>query len=385
MIRVKRCRHGNMAYPDNDIYIGRSLDIYGEYSEDEVRLFERLVQPGHTVLEIGANLGAHTVPLGRLVGPQGQVHAFEPQRFIYYLLCANVALNNLTHVICHQAAVAEVAGTLEIPELDYTVENNFGGLSLDRAYAMDSYPVPVLRVDDLRLGRCDLIKIDVEGMEKQVLEGAVGTIATFRPLLYLEDDRRDKSWELRAFIKTLGYDFHRHIVPYYHHLNFADNHTNAFENIVSSNLLCYPADARPALDLQDLGKAEDPFATECVLQGLAVARQGSLNEAMLLFREALQWQPDCGDAHYNLAVALALQGHLDEAAASYVQALEIAPSRLDAAAGLGHIADACKARGDLPGAIAGYRQVLRFQPGDSAMQYKLAVALREQGYEGRNA
>lgn len=75
---VKECRHGKMIYNKNDMYIGRSLDRYGEYSEGEVDLFRQIVHQGDTVLEVGANLGAHTLALALLVGEGGCVHAFEP-------------------------------------------------------------------------------------------------------------------------------------------------------------------------------------------------------------------------------------------------------------------------------------------------------------------
>ena len=198
MNEVKTCRYGKMVYPANDIYIGRSLDLYGEYSEAEVALFRRLVQPGQTVLDIGANIGVHTVPLAQQVGSEGRVLAFEPQRIPYYCLCANVVLNNLTNVVCHQAVVGQISGVLSMPELDYQAEFNFGGIELtDDCSNCRTYTVPVLRIDDLPLDTCHFMKIDVEGMEKQVLAGAVDTIRRFQPLLYVEDDRAEKSEELR--------------------------------------------------------------------------------------------------------------------------------------------------------------------------------------------
>src|SRR5512139_1143204 len=85
-LEVKRCRHGVFAYNRNDIYIGRSLSVYGEYSEAEVAFLSRLLAPGDTVVEAGANIGSITVPLARVVGAGGRLIGFEPQRVAFELL-----------------------------------------------------------------------------------------------------------------------------------------------------------------------------------------------------------------------------------------------------------------------------------------------------------
>ena len=125
---LARCRAGLMLFRRNDTYIGASLRKYGEFSGEETALFDLIVQRGRTVLDVGANIGAHTVDLSRLVGPAGIVHAFEPQRLIFQLLCANVALNSCTNVFTHQAAVGAANDTLVVPWLDPAEPHNYGGL-----------------------------------------------------------------------------------------------------------------------------------------------------------------------------------------------------------------------------------------------------------------
>src|SRR5689334_17984899 len=84
-IRLKRTRHGVMLYCAQDEYIGRSLDLYGEFSIEEAKLFGRLIKPGTTVLDIGANIGVHTLCFASAVGPGGAVIAFEPQGYLHQI------------------------------------------------------------------------------------------------------------------------------------------------------------------------------------------------------------------------------------------------------------------------------------------------------------
>src|SRR5580704_19607430 len=82
---LKECRYGRMLYLRGDIYIGRSLELYGEYGQSENALFAQLLASDQIAIEVGANIGAHTVHLAKLVGPGGTVLAFEPQRPIFTL------------------------------------------------------------------------------------------------------------------------------------------------------------------------------------------------------------------------------------------------------------------------------------------------------------
>ena len=155
------CRGGLMLYNRNDIYIGASLRKYGEFSGQETALFRMIVQPGRTVLDVGANIGVHTVDLSRLVGSAGAVHAVEPQRLIFQALCANVALNSCTNVFTRQAAVGAAPNAILVPSLDPDQRNNYGGLSLLEPQPGES--VQLITIDNLRLPDCQFIKLDVEG------------------------------------------------------------------------------------------------------------------------------------------------------------------------------------------------------------------------------
>jgi len=238
---VRMCRHGPMVYNKNDVYIGRALEKYGESSEIEQEFFQQIVRAGHLVVEVGANIGTHTVGLSKLVGPSGVVLAFEPQRLVFQSLCANLALNQCANVYAFNEALGAQSGEVVVPAPNPFVQNNFGGLSLIGATSGDR--VRMRTLDSLQLGACHFLKADVEGMEIDVLRGALETIAKFRPAVYVENDRAEKSKELIELVFGIGYHAYWHLPPLFNPNNFAKDQENAFPGVVSINMLCIPAEA----------------------------------------------------------------------------------------------------------------------------------------------
>jgi FkbM family methyltransferase len=422
--KTKLCRYGEMIYRPNDVYIGRSLDLYGEYSEQEVQLFRAVVQPGQTVLDVGANIGAHSVALARLVTATGKMLAFEPQRDLFYALCGNVAQNNLRQVRCYLAAVGEMAGTIAVPELDGDAEANYGGVGLaDGLGSLPTEPVTLMRIDDLQLPACHFIKVDVEGMEERVLRGAAQTIGRFHPLLYVEDDRPDRSEDLRACLFELGYELYVHRPELYNPANFAGHRENVFGRIVSLNLFGHPVDtpspirpeqfnlerlARPAAGAMRRSKtapvvsfdearrqhqagnieravglyrqlllAEPNNAQAWYLLGAACAQLGQLDEARSSLRQATGVNPRHAEAHNHLGVVLAQQASLDDAITSFRRALELKPESLEVLNNLG----LALLRQDKPDdAIAIFQRALEIKPDDVKARHNLHRALRERGH-----
>jgi FkbM family methyltransferase len=258
-LRVRRCRHGFMLYSLRDIYIGRSFEAYGEYCQQEVALYQQLLHPGDVVVDCGANIGSHTVFFAGTVGPQGLVHAFEPQRVIHQMLCANLALNGLHNARAHHAAVGAAEGMIAVPAVDYAKATNFGGVSLvdGAAEVAAAEEVPVMTVDGLGLERCDLIKIDVQGMEAAVLAGADATIERCRPVLYVENDLKDKSRELIGALFELGYRLYWHLPRLFDPENFFGQSKNIFANTVNVNMLCLPKDDDRRVGLKEITSVDD--------------------------------------------------------------------------------------------------------------------------------
>ncbi|HEV7383439.1 MAG TPA: FkbM family methyltransferase, partial [Phenylobacterium sp.] len=117
--------HGPMMALAGDRYITRSLELYGEFSQGEWRLFEQMVKPGMTVVEIGANIGSHSVALARACFP-GTLYLFEPQHRVFQILCANLALNGVANAMAYPEACSDEAGMVVVPPLDYGAVYNFG-------------------------------------------------------------------------------------------------------------------------------------------------------------------------------------------------------------------------------------------------------------------
>lgn len=244
--RVKACRHGLMQYFKNDLYIGASLDQYGEYSESEVSLFREIVSPGSVIVEAGANIGTHTLFLSRATGAEGQVIAFEPQRQVHQMLCANIALNELSNVHARQLGLGAVAARVPMWEPDYDQVINFGGVAIGPHPDDPGELVDVITLDSLQLPALDFLKIDVEGMERDVLLGGQDSIRRHRPVMYIENDRREHSQALLETIFDLGYRAWWHLAMLYNANNFFGNSNNTFGSLLSVNLLCLPRE----LDVQ---------------------------------------------------------------------------------------------------------------------------------------
>ena len=168
-----------------------------------------------TVVDVGANVGTFALALARCVGAQGKVHAFEPQRIIFQMLAGSVALNSLTNVYCHHLALGECEGRLEIPQFDYSQPLNFGSIEftaeqvekLEQTRRHDPQNieyVSLTTLDRFEFDPVHLIKIDAEGMEMRILEGAIGTLRRCRPVLYVEFLKSDKA-AIQQFVAALDY------------------------------------------------------------------------------------------------------------------------------------------------------------------------------------
>lgn len=246
--RHKACRYGEMIFNVYDQHIGRSLDLYGEWAESELELLGLFIRPGDVVIDVGANIGTHTVFFAQRVGATGQVHAFEPQRIVFQNLCANLALNGLLNVHAFHAAIAREPGTIAVPPVAYAEPGNHGGVALatTATAAANGARVPLMTLDGLGTDRCRLLKIDVEGMELDVLEGGRSLVAAAKPIVYVENNDAAKSPALISWLLARDYHLFWHVSRFFNPRNFFGNAVNVFGNLADLNMIGVGAELAPA-------------------------------------------------------------------------------------------------------------------------------------------
>ena len=191
------------------------------HEENSQKFLLRLLIPGMRVIDVGANQGFYTLLAARRVGPTGKVFALEPASTEFEKLQKNVAENGYTNIVSLQTAVGASEG-----ETEFFLCLDGRGTFSSRRPAHDlqkvrqvAVRVPITTLDALcaRHGivACDLIKIDVEGGEREVLRGASHVLSSLRPAIMCElADIRTKAWnyparEIYQFLENRGYDWWR--------------------------------------------------------------------------------------------------------------------------------------------------------------------------------
>lgn len=166
-------------------------------TEPEFAKLGEWIKPGDTVIDVGANVGAYTLAMSRLVGPTGRVISFEPLLANFKLLTQNVAQARCQNVTLVNAAVSDRAATVRMVTPEFRGETRAHiGVAGEAvlAVALDSWDLPPVA----------LIKIDVEGHELPGLLGARQMLARDRPHLIVEENNANDT-SVREFLTGLGY------------------------------------------------------------------------------------------------------------------------------------------------------------------------------------
>jgi len=199
--------------------------IYEHYIFDYIK--EKLNVQGTTIIDVGANFGFHTLEFADLVGDEGRVYSFEPQRLVFYQLCGNVILNGRDNIYPNNVALSDEKTMLKMENLQYHSENaiNIGNAHLDACTHLAYNMVDVNTLDSFEFENVSVLKIDVQGYEPKVLDGAKETILKNKPVIFIEVEAPQLSiygWtenDIFSRLEALGYTYSKvldaeHLVDY---------------------------------------------------------------------------------------------------------------------------------------------------------------------------
>jgi FkbM family methyltransferase len=209
---------------DLDLSQGIDFAIYlgGIFERNTAIALSKLTEPSSLVLDIGANIGAHTLRLAKLVGPEGRVMAFEPTDFAFGKLRRNLDLNPslASRVDASHCFLTGTDGT-NVPRAIYSswplaVEAGLHAKHLGRE--METKSAKARSLDSVLAERADrkvqLVKLDVDGFECDVLRGATAMLRDARPIIVMEFapyvlvERGASLDELLSYLIPNGYNFY---------------------------------------------------------------------------------------------------------------------------------------------------------------------------------
>lgn len=224
-------RYGLMYYNINDKRIGSNISVYGEWFQSELDFLQPYIPAGGVCIDVGANIGAHTLFFANIVGPSGTVFAIEPQWLAFTYLCGSVAINNHLNIFAYHAAAGDIEGVSKMP-FDNPLNEKI------RALTIDSLDIP----------RADLIKFEVKELALTILKGCKKTIERTLPLIYAEYDLETMGSFIKN-MKDLEYDVYEHPAVSFNPRNFKGIPKNYQLSPDRKNLFCVPKNKKLSLDL----------------------------------------------------------------------------------------------------------------------------------------
>ncbi len=216
LLRSRARFQGSLTVPvDYADVVQRELFLYGVYEPETTREVERLLRPGQTVLDVGANIGYYTLVFAKAVGETGRVHAFEPVFSLRWTLENNIGASAFRNVAVEGLACWSSRGETEIFEASCR-NSDKSSLFAQNADGSQGHKIQTTTIDTYAaakpLSKVNLIKIAVEGAELDVLEGSWETIARWRPVLIVEvvprflEASRSSLREFLNLLESRGYN-----------------------------------------------------------------------------------------------------------------------------------------------------------------------------------
>jgi FkbM family methyltransferase len=168
------------------------------------------------IFDIGANIGTFTTWMAKAF-PKGKIHSFEPQRAVFQMLSGNAAINNLYNVYTYNIGLGKENTIVEFEEPNYFEKNDFGTFSLVQDIITEKTNNKiVVQINTLdwffeyyKIPKVHLLKIDVEGMDLDVLIGGSNTIKKYLPIIFIEhcDNRKTILDDIKEFLNQYEYNY----------------------------------------------------------------------------------------------------------------------------------------------------------------------------------
>lgn len=223
--RLLKMRMANDAemilWPDDAVSIAIYLE---EYEVSEITFIHKMLKPGMVFVDVGANIGLYSVIAAKLVGEKGQVYSFEPASETYNRLQLNISHNKCNNVVPLKMAISEDIGvaSMKVVGDGYSAWSSLGNTIEGKEVVLQD--VQTVSLDSIAheynlLGNIDLIKIDVEGWERNVLTGARMVMSESKaPIMMVEftEENANRNGvscaELYRFIKECDYELYRYVL-----------------------------------------------------------------------------------------------------------------------------------------------------------------------------
>lgn len=204
VVEVSKTKYGPIYCFKNDTGVSECLRQFGEYGESEIKFYKSLLQSGDCFVDIGCNIG--TISNGIIFNEDTyRVFAFEPQLEYFKLANLNIPHSQKVHLFPY--AVSNFNGIGKIPEIKLQAKGNYGSISISQK-SDRSLPAPFVRLDDFlktRSPKPRIIKIDVEGMELDVLEGCRNILHN-EIIFSIEADRPHSTISVYRLLEELGFN-----------------------------------------------------------------------------------------------------------------------------------------------------------------------------------
>lgn len=230
------CDHGSMIINrfdrgPNDVSVGSFLLDHGNNNTVEADVAFRALHnvDNPIVIDVGSNIGTFATWVAKyLANKNGKLYCFEPQREVFQMLCGNLAINNIFNVYAYEMALGNSDKFIEIDEVDYESLGSFAAFSMAdidmseiyKSVATKKQRIKMTTIDkfvaEYQLEKVDYIKVDAEGLDLEVLDGAKNTIETYSPDLYVEylnlgsskkeDTKHEGKIVLENYLHNLGYE-----------------------------------------------------------------------------------------------------------------------------------------------------------------------------------